>query len=248
MARWRKALETFVISFLASGAFVGVARLTIPEKVASVPMFAVVLIFLLLVALLFFIIRHFRKDVPNYEPVKHNFHVKQKSVEMIFGDDGTITYTKSKLLKSRTNNIRGYEDKFNWTGDGLVDIKSGNDTHDLEMLSMSGIWQKYRTNFNKTVNKGDEILVETVWTLNEANRRMSPFISQSVEEPTHEIVFRLKFCDNRVPKAVFKESMDNIASIDPFETIEDRSGNAEYEWKIEKPKLLHNYQLRWIES
>ena len=104
----------------------------------------------------------------------------------------------------------------------------------------------YEVHFQKQCSSGDELVVEVEWEMQEVQQRMNSFISATVEEPTESLKFEARL-GPRDAENVIGEISSHMGANDVEKTIDiTRQSTGEYVWKINKPKLLHHYQMRWF--
>lgn len=185
------------------------------------------------------------RSIPVFPKLDFEFMILKKEISIRFHSLEDICYRKKITLKALRDGLGHYTDRYNWTGMGKVTARSQYDEHRLNLINRSAVWQWYETHFDRVLNKGDTIDIETVWDIEDRDKTATPFISTTVEEPTKALTMRVFFSDLFGVKQVTCEEKATMGTRRPFEsgTLPLISGEAV--WPIPSPKLLHYYEVRW---
>ena len=84
------------------------------------------------------------------------------------------------------------------------------------------------------------------WSLRDKDKKFVPFLSATIEEPTDLLEFILKFSPEFDVKQATCETSVSIGARKPLESVvKYLDDHHELHWIINKPKLLHHYEVKW---
>lgn len=184
---------------------------------------------------------------PHFTRLNPDYTVVSKEVSYEYESRTKLKYVKIVTIRAERDGIQTFHDKYNWTGSGNIDIDSLVQEHTIRPLGQRNIWQAYEVDFGKTLNKGDTERIAVRWRLEDPEMRAVTFMSQSIDVPTRRLQFRIKVPDEfnvRHGRSVIRQTIDtmNVVKSSDIDVI-----NGEAAWLIEKPKLLHCYELSWVD-
>ena len=158
----------------------------------------------------------------------------------------SLIHSRKFTVKSNRNGLREFSDKFAWTGDDY-EMRQGEGEYRLELSDKRrNIFNQYLFKFGKMLNKNETIRIEANWTLTNRSRKAAPFVSTTIEEPTELLVIELELNPEFGVKKVNLETSGYKGAKIPFgEEIVELDSNGRFEWRIERPKLLHHYEINW---
>lgn len=199
-------------------------------------------------ALIFiFIYQRMSKFHPIFPRLDFDFQILDNDIYYEYRDLTHLIYRRRKVLKALKNGLDAYNDKYLWTGRGNVAISSAIREQTVRETFKKNVWQFYEIRFQKVLSKGESIETEVVWDLEDAARVAVPFMSATVEEPTDLLKLSLSLPPDLKVGQVTCEISSGIGSKKPLSSKTmnlDRYGRVS--WGIEKPKLLHHYEIRWL--
>lgn len=131
------------------------------------------------------------RSIPVFPKAESDFLILDKEISIRFHSLEDIRYRKKFTLKALRKGLDRYTDKYKWSGDGEVRVRSGHDEHQLRLTHRSALWQWYDLCFDRMLNKGDTIDIEVIWQIEDKNKTAIPFISTTVEEPTESLKMEL---------------------------------------------------------
>ena len=202
-------------------------------------------------ALLFsYLFKHFSKKFPHYRFLDFNFIADKKEIVFEY-EDGSFgrkaTYTKKYILCPLKKNLDTFKDKYFWTGDNPAVPRSKIRDQECILKNKMGVWQFYEINFPRHLTKGMPTPTEVEWKLNDGLGNAVPFISATIEQPTNLLILRLNVPHDLKITRAYGEVFANMGAINGWGSKEippDEKGN--FVWTIEKPKLLHYYEMSWL--
>lgn len=187
------------------------------------------------------------RRVPSFPSVDCDFHLLKKEIFIDFISPGKIIYLKKFKLRALRDNLTHYEDKYHWTGSKPpLSVESTSAKHTVIQTVRRSMWQLYEVKFDHPHKKNDTVDVEVVWTIEDEASTHTPFISTTIEEPTDELVLRVRFDDALGVKDVLCEHRHCMSSNSSIESSSHALSNREYSWSIKQPRLLHHYEIRWV--
>jgi hypothetical protein len=125
-------------------------------------------------------------------------------------------------------------------------MKSGVRGHTILKTSRRNFFQHYEVNFGRFLNKGSEVNTEIVWSLSDELHQAVPFISATIEEPTDVLRLNLETPVEWGLTEVVCEISSGQGANRPLSTHSlPFDDHGKVQWAIEKPKLLHHYEMRW---
>ena len=148
---------------------------------------------------------------------------------------------------ARRNGVTTFRDKYNWSGSGTIDITTLVPEHTIHAKGQRNIWQMYEVDLGTALKKRESHTVAVKWTLTDSAHQARPFMSQTIDVPTKELRFRL-----RVPQTfgittgrkLIRQSIDTLDIVHSEDAVVI---NGEVEWTVKTPKLLHCYELNWVD-
>lgn len=198
--------------------------------------------------LLFMLIyQKFNRNRPVFPNLEFDYIVLEKEVTMIFSNRNSMSYKKRNYLKALRKNLNAYHDKYRWTGSGEVDIVSNIKGQKFQKTRRKNIFQHYEILFQHNLHKGETVETELLWNLSDSDKKMVPFISATVEEPTDLLILNAVFPESLKVDEVICEISSSIGENKPFHVEKmklDRDGKST--WRVRNPKLLYHYEMRWI--
>jgi hypothetical protein len=193
----------------------------------------------------------FDRSRPTYARIRSDFRVLNKEVDYFYKDRTHLQYIKKLTLKAQRSGMHCYVDKFNWTGRGDILMSSMIREHSLQELGQRNIWQLYQVNFGRNLRKGDTIDVAVKWDLKDPDGKAVPFFSQSVNEPTEKLTFRLRLPNSFNVRSVTRTVLPTIDALTPLSSenvaMRDDGHTSEDVWQPRRPQLLHCYQMSWVD-
>lgn len=248
------ATKGIVLLLIASGGAISVARL-LSRTYRSLGSYSVPIGLVLagvIVGAGYWLVSSRDRLVPRYSRLHCDFRILSKEVSYTYIDRTNLQYSRASVLKARRSGVASYTDKFNWSGRGSIRVVSGVPEHTVQQLGQRNIWQIFAIYFGRTLRRGEKISTNTLWRLQDTRGTAAPFFSQSINEPTDVLVFRL-----RLPAAfdVHRVACTILPTIDSLTQLSNtekelivRDEYAEAVWTIKKPKLLHCYQMSWVDA
>lgn len=236
------------IIFLVSGAiFSGSLLKTIsshhPWLWAYYPYLIASLVILLTAGLFWLWLKN--QNIPDFEPMDYDFQMIEKSIMTDYESRGKIIHRKKYKIKALRNGVDRMTDRYNWTGNGLVEIESKKKGQELHLLPPQSVWRRYELRFDRSLRKGDVIDCEIELTIEDDEKASVPFLSTTVTEPTKSLSMSVRLSQEfGVSYVIFdkRPSMSSETSLGS-ESVELDNGLAI--WKIKSPKLYHHYEIRW---
>lgn len=188
-----------------------------------------------------------KKNRVIFPKIDTDYMCLKKEISLEYIKDKDITYKKKLLLKALSSNLNAFQDRYHWTGGGNLNIKSGIKGQKFQNTFKKNVFQFYEILFPRYLKKGDEIETELIWDIKNITKKFVPFISATIHEPTKELVFSIDFTNiENYPKKVTCEITSSIGANNVFETFEKNVENKKVFWKIENPKFLFHYEIKWI--
>lgn len=183
----------------------------------------------------------FNKDIPYFPVIHSEFEILKLEVIHIVLEKDKYLHQRIYKLKAKRNGLGRYRGKFSWTGNNF-NIRSGDNKHDVYLSKKINVFNTYIIDFNRTYNRNEIIDAIVEWDLFGEG---SPFISCQIEEPTKELILKLQFDRGlKINTVEFEETYVQAAKgVITFNNIELENSCAIK--KINNPKLLHLYEMRW---
>jgi hypothetical protein len=205
--------------------------------------FALALLIILYVAMRLF--RSRTRTLPAFEKLECDFHIIDKEISIRFNSLEDILYTKKMTLKALRNGLDRMPDKYNWTGNGKVEVQSRYEEHRLVLGDRASVWQMYELKFDRVLNKGDSIDIAIDWKIEDRDKTANSFISTTIHEPTEKLAMKVFFADSFGVRQVICEEKADMGAIRPYSSKILPLVGGEAAWPVAKPKLLHYYEVRW---
>jgi hypothetical protein len=184
---------------------------------------------------------------PKFEPLDFDFALVKHEITYIYRADQSVQYRRKKVLRALKRNLNTYIDKYHWTGSGKDEMRSAIAGQEVRRTRKRSIWQMYEIEF-PTLQKGQVVETEVVWDLEDITDSVVPFISATVEEPTEQLTFRLRFAPEIGVTQVWCEILSGIGGKNSFNTDSipvSSTGDVEWSPAFPHPKLLHHYEVTW---
>jgi hypothetical protein len=179
-------------------------------------------------------------------PIDPDLKIVERHISYKWISHSKLEYRKFFKFKALKNVVDRYSDRWNWTGSGDVKVTSLIHTQSIMNPESQGIWDIFDIKFNESLNKNDVIDSEILWCIENIGEKPNPFCSATIQEPTGLLKFKISFPEDFKIKEVLCEQMHSISSKEVISRIKKNiDRNNEVEWTIEKPELLHHYQVRW---
>lgn len=209
----------------------------------------VILIFSCLTWLVLYTWRRFDKRSPRFPEVDYSFHILRREIYYEYLSKTKFVYKRRYTLQALRNDLDGYPDRYRWTGSGTVKIRSNVPQQRIEPRPKKSLYEEFYIRFPKFLRKGQQIMAEVVWELEDAAQTAVPFASVTVLEPTDFLKIEVKLPrDFNVSEVICERSMSMGAKA-PLETevIQMDSDNRAV-WEVPDPHLLHYYEMRWLQE
>jgi len=182
---------------------------------------------------------------PKFPCIECDFYIIEKCISYKYISGGDIRYTRKYRLRALRNGLDRFADTYRWTGNGRMDVKSDNPDHVINQPDTKGVFQIYEVTFERTLNKGETIDFSVIWALDDSRNTSKPFIATTIHAPTDKLILTVELPAALGVTEVIKEHSPDIGAVRPFESTPEPIVNNRCEWVIKKPKLLHNYSLKW---
>jgi len=187
-----------------------------------------------------------KRIIPTFGPMDTNFLLRRFDVQMRYIDRAALEYTKSKHIVSNKNKIGTFYDRYHWTGDQEVTVRSKNPRHTFSERPKKNVWRRYEVDFRKILNEGDEENVSLIWELTDRGGNFVPFISATIDSPTEILSLTLDTRDfPGIIEGVQVEVLPMQGSGEPLELANPENKDGIYEYVCSDPRLLHTYEMRW---
>lgn len=193
----------------------------------------------------YLIYRKMNKKLPIYAPIDCDFHmIREERVHKWLNGNNYVHIRRYKI-KALKNELTEYVDKFQWTGPEYRLLGGDGDYRVVVDEKPSNVFTVYRYIFNTPLNKGDVIELEAKW---DAIGPAKPFFSTTIEEPTDELIMRVELFPKSGIRKVNCEEYSNIGAKCPpiHRKTEKLNSEGEYVWSVDKPKILHHYEINWV--
>ena len=206
-------------------------------------------IWLLVLASVFFIIivsylvyRKMNRKLPKLPPIDSDFHVIREERVHKWINENDYIHKRRYTLQALKKGLTKYVDKFQWTGTEYS-LSAGDGDYSVVEDQKKNVFNVYHFEF-KPLKKGDTIEVEAIW---KAKGPADPFFSTTIEKPTDILVMRVELFPESGIKTVNCEEDSNIGTMCPpiNNHIEKLNSDGEYVWTVNKPDILHHYEINW---
>lgn len=190
--------------------------------------------------------RKFSRRVAVFDPIEPDFHVLRKDIQVRFDSRTAGSYTRALNLRALKNHLDRYHDKYFWTGSATVAAQSIIPDHTFVPGRRKNIWHLYEIHFDRRLRKKDEIKTTIKWDLADPDKRMVPFVSAVIEEPTDELRIVLEIPASIRGSSAVLEVAHSIGARKPIDSqVKDFDEQGRVEFPVPNPKLLHVYEVSW---
>lgn len=245
----RQIIKYILWLIVSSGSAAYMAQLLV-ENVINLNQYkiTIIIVFAAVGALIFVTIyEKINRNRPHFESLDPDFLIKEKVITYEYITKNKMLYKKRVLLKALKNNLTAYNDKYFWTGTGKIRIKSAIKEHVYKRTIIKNQWQHYQICFFRTLKKNDKIETELIWELEDMGNTARPFVSSTIEEPTDLLVLKVQLPTDFQVKEATCEISSGAGTRKPFISFsKEFNRDNTIEWKIKAPKLLHHYEMRWV--
>lgn len=184
---------------------------------------------------------------PHFDRMRPDYIVLTKEISYTYHTRQDLEYVKTVTIKAVRDGISAYRDKYNWTGSGDINVDSLIPEHTTHLKGQRNIWQMFEVDLGRNLKKGDTERVAIRWKLTDPDCKARPFMSQSIDVPTAELRFRLKVPQSFNVSSARARVRQTIDILDEVSSEELHVINGEVEWPIKSPRLLHCYELNWVD-
>lgn len=191
-------------------------------------------------------VEYFHRDRPHFPKIRFDFKIRQKVVTYEFTDRYNITFTKKVCLTVLKNDSNRYLDKYKWSGEGPIYVKSNRQGQEINQIKEPHSWDFYYIEFGRHLKRNENIDTEIVWQLTDVKCKAKPSFSCTIEEPTDELIMNLIIPNNLGVTGVVCDVSPHAGAKTPFHSQVRSFERDIITWKISKPKLLYHYELRWV--
>lgn len=252
---WKAVGEhmSYALAVHALGAFFawlisfGIIRYLAPHW-AALQEYRSLAIWILTVAILWAAIKIYlarARKIPVFPKADFDFLVLDKEISIRLLSLEDIVYRKKYKLQALRNGLGRFTDKYNWTGSGVVTVRSHHDEHRLVLTTRGAVFQWYEIHFDRVLKKGEIIDIEAVWNIEDKNQTAIPFISTTIEEPTSSLTMRVFGSDFFGIRQATCEHKATMGTQKPYDSNTLQANGGEVIWDVPHPKLYHYYEMRW---
>ena len=195
--------------------------------------------------LFIFLYNRYNKFTPKFSNLDFNFLLQEYELTHIYEERYKLIHRRRYKIKALKNGLDSYKERFLWTG-GEYEMRNLKPNQQLLQLGNENLFKIYEVKFNRTLKKGDVVEVELEWTLYDKNKTAVPFVSSPIKEPTELLIINVAFPNEFNMKEVECEISYSHGSKIPIEYSKKELVNNGYSWKVENPKLMHHYEVRWF--
>ena len=174
------------------------------------------------------------------------FDVVLREIRYHFNDQFALEYSKRIRLRTLRDGAGFYTDKVAWTaGDPGVPTCDGFTVQPV--TAMGGIWSYFRIQFDRKLQRGQEIEFELRWPELTNWPSAKPFCSTT----THEKVETLRF-DLRIPRAARADDramLEQLRSADSPDRLARKDAvfddRSQLLWEIPTPPVDRHFRATW---
>jgi len=191
------------------------------------------------------IYKRYNRFIPSFPKFDFNFLLLEYELTHIYVERYKLIHRRRYKIKALKNGLEAYTERFLWTG-GQFEIKNLNKSQQLILLGNENLFTKYQVKFNRTLKRGDIEEVELEWILYDEEKKALPFVSSPIKEPTELLIVNVEFPYSFKIKHVDCEVSYSHGSKIPISYSREKLQNGKFNWRVENPKLLYHYEVRWF--
>jgi hypothetical protein len=192
--------------------------------------------------------RRYHPRIPTLPPVFADFRVKDLEIEYDFTTIDEMVFRKKWMLKVTRRGVDRFEDRFRWTGTGDIEVHATQPGQRFAVIGRKNVWNVFQVRFNRTLNKGEVVVVELVWELLDIKHTAVSFFSTTIDRPTSHLRMILVLYPGSHANGVNIEKHHSISSHTAFWSGTVPLENDRAEWEVRKPRLMHYYEMNWHEE
>jgi hypothetical protein len=148
-------------------------------------------------------------------------------------------------VKAIKNGVHTYCDRYCWSGKGRIEINCGNPEHIFTETGRVNTYQLFEIKLGKTLKKNQTEKIEINWNLEDKAGCAEPFLATTLHEPTNNLTLTVSLRQTKkVKHAIYTERLSSSMR-DELDLKEVPFNGGVATILIQKPKLLHYYELRW---
>lgn len=177
---------------------------------------------------------------------KYDFAHITRDISFEYKSNSDCVYRKKIELKALRAGLSFYTDKYRWTGKNPPVIRSSIKGQSIRLTERKSVWQFYAIEFGRSLNKAEIIETDLVFDLHDEDHAFVPFVSTNIEEPTTNLVLKLRVPPELGVSDAKCEIASCIGARVPFSTTTrklDRDGFVE--WRVARPEMHRYYELSW---
>jgi len=234
-------LVSLVVGFIGVHNLIKYLPVLAPYKI---PLLALAIVLSFIIGI--FIYERMTRNLPRFDRVNSDVRILEKTISYDYRKSDKIIYRRQYRLKILRNGVDKFTDRYRWSGSGNVDPKSAKPEHTIHHLPEEHFFRFFEIRFNHPFKRKSIVEADVIWELADPLGISHPVISATIYEPTDKLIMQVILPPTgEIPKAAHT-SAPEIGAIINVETWEAAfsNGNAEI-WPIDKPRLLHYYEVRW---
>ena len=190
--------------------------------------------------------RAMTRNLPRFDRVNADVRILKKTISYDYRSPTQIIYRRQYSLKILRNGVDKFTDRYRWSGKSEIEPKSVKPEHSIHHLAEEHFFRFFEIRFNHAYNRKATVEADVIWDLSDPEGISHPVISATIYEPTDELVMHVILPPKgEIPTATHTIAPEIGAKINA-ETWEAPFSNNNVEiWPLQKPRLLHYYELRW---
>lgn len=179
--------------------------------------------------------------------ISSNYIVLKKIVNYRVNEKGELFFSRTLEIKSKINHLESIFDKFIWTGNNRAEVpRPEKNVSTITEQPTIGIWRYIRVTLKDSLSKGEEREISYKWPKISDCTSSSPFVSTSTEEPTKQLIFKIKLGAKYSNREIRLEEFRAIEADNPISVkIVRLDNNGDYEWDVSNIKRFRHYRVRW---
>lgn len=175
----------------------------------------------------------------------HAFRVVELSISHTYHDLVHVTHSRRLTLRALRPGLSEWEDRYHWTGNGRLELKSAVPEQSVRKTFRQRLWQYYEVRFDKTLAVNETITINPVWELYDDARTAEPFISTTIQNPTDRLILRMEVVPELSARSVIREIFERADSRDPLTAVRHEFDATEsHTWVVDEPQVQRHYVLR----
>jgi hypothetical protein len=176
--------------------------------------------------------------------------ILRKEIVYEYLPDGQSIFQRKHIkLRALKNNVKIFEDRYRWTGNGKCILRSKTSGFEItnQLKDEEGIWDYFDVAFPRALHTGDTAEFTIEWELFDEQAQAKTFLSAMIDRETEYLLLQVNLPSELAPTSAYFCEYENFIDKEPLfvERLNWSPATRSLKYEIHNPVKYHQYFIRW---